>query len=128
MIFSKKAERLNLCAPGGKETTRMLKAPRGELGTSPPVPAAKTPDKPTPTPAAATAAPECSHEHPAEALFLSRARLNKPGSKKETWHKETWHKETWHIEFDLAGADIDYSVGDAKRMAKESGRYQQDVY
>jgi sulfite reductase (NADPH) flavoprotein alpha-component len=102
-IFSKKEERLNLCVPGGKETTRTLKALHGELGTSPPVPTAKAPDQPIPTPAAATAAPGCSREHPAEARFLSRTRLNKPGSE----------KETWHIEFDLAGTGIDYTVGDA---------------
>jgi sulfite reductase (NADPH) flavoprotein alpha-component len=102
-IFSKKEERLNLCVPGGKETTRTLKALHGELGTSPPVPTAKAPDQPIPTPAAATAAPGCSREHPAEARFLSRTRLNKPGSE----------KETWHIEFDLAGTGIDYAVGDA---------------
>ena len=145
--FSKKEERLNLCAPGGKETTRTPKAPHGELGMSQPVPAAKAPDQPTPTPAAATVALGCSRVHPAEALFMSRTRLNKPRSE----------KETWHIEFDLAGTGIDYTVGDAKRMArdvdgalieivaqhcarttdeaialvaglKKSGRYQQDVY
>ena len=102
-IFSKKEERLNLCVPGGKETTRTLKALHGELGTSPPAPVAKAPDQPIPTPVAATAAPGCSRERPAEARFLSRTRLNKPGSE----------KETWHIEFDLAGTGIDYAVGDA---------------
>ena len=101
-IFSQKEERLNLCVPGGKETARMLKALHQELG-KPPAPATAK----TPTPADATAAPAAapgrSREHPAEALFLSRTRLNKPGS----------GKETWHIEFDLAGTDIDYAVGDA---------------
>jgi sulfite reductase (NADPH) flavoprotein alpha-component len=104
-IFSKKEERLNLCVPGGKETTRTLKALHGELGT--PTPAAKATDKSIPTPAAATvapaAAPGSSRESPTEALFLSRTRLNKPGSE----------KETWHIEFDLAETGIDYTVGDA---------------
>src|SRR5215831_17268276 len=60
-IFLKKEERLNLCVPGGKETTRMLKALHQDLGEAPV--AAATP---TPTPAAATvapaAAPGCSHE------------------------------------------------------------------
>ena len=36
-------------------------------------------------------------------VFLSRTRLNKPGSE----------KETWHVELDLAGTGIDYAVGDA---------------
>jgi sulfite reductase (NADPH) flavoprotein alpha-component len=101
-IFSQKEQRLNLCVPGGKETTRMLKALHGELGKPPPAPALKTP-----TPAAATAAPAaapgCSRECPAEAMFLARTRLNKPGSE----------KETWHIELDLEGTGIDYTVGDA---------------
>ena len=105
-LFSQKEERLNLCVPGGKDTARMLKVLHQELG-NPPVPAtAKTPAE-TPTPADATAAPAAapgrSREHPAEALFLSRTRLNRPGS----------GKETWHIEFDLTGTGIDYAVGDA---------------
>ena len=104
-IFSKKEERLNLCVPGGKETTRTLRTLHQELGTSPP--GGPAPAAAIPTPAAATAAPAAapgfSRESPAEALFLSRTRLNKPGSE----------KATWHIEFDLAGTGIDYTVGDA---------------
>jgi sulfite reductase (NADPH) flavoprotein alpha-component len=34
---------------------------------------------------------------------VSRRRLNKPGSE----------KETWHLEFDIASAGIDYTVGDS---------------
>jgi sulfite reductase (NADPH) flavoprotein alpha-component len=102
-IFLEKEGRLNLCVPGGKETTRMLKALHQELGQAP---ADKTRSE-TPTPAAATAAPAaapgCSRECPAEATFLSRTRLNKPGSQ----------KETWHVEFDLTATGIDYAVGDA---------------
>src|SRR6195256_2668586 len=105
-IVSEKEERLNLCVPGGKETTRMLKALHQELGSSSPSPAAKTP-APIPTPAGAmavpAAAPGSSRESPAEARFLSRTRLNRPGSE----------KETWHIEFDLAETAINYTVGDA---------------
>jgi sulfite reductase (NADPH) flavoprotein alpha-component len=102
-LFLEKEKRLNLCVPGGKETTRMLKALHQELGQAP---ADKTPSE-TPTPAAATAAlaaaPGCSRECPAEATFLSRTRLNNPGSE----------KETWHVEFDLTATGIDYAVGDA---------------
>jgi sulfite reductase (NADPH) flavoprotein alpha-component len=105
-IVSAKEERLNLCVPGGKETTRMVKALHQELGNSSPSLVAKAPG-PIPMPAGATAAPVAapgsSRESPAEARFLSRTRLNKPGSE----------KETWHIEFDLAGTAIDYTVGDA---------------
>src|SRR5215471_12866330 len=53
-IFLKKEERLNLCVPGGKETTRTLKALHQELGQAPAT--AGTASK-TPTPAVATVAP-----------------------------------------------------------------------
>jgi sulfite reductase (NADPH) flavoprotein alpha-component len=100
-IFRKEEERLNLCVPGGKDTARMLKALHAELGEAPAV------ESRTLTPVDATAAPATgrgySREHPAEAAFLSRTRLNKAGSE----------KETWHVEFDLTGSGIDYAVGDA---------------
>ena len=101
-----KEERLNLCVPGGKETARTLKTLYQELGS--PLPAsAPTPAATPPAAAAASVAPAAlpgrSRDHPAEAIFLSRARLNKPGSA----------KETWHIELDLAGTGIEYTVGDS---------------
>jgi sulfite reductase (NADPH) flavoprotein alpha-component len=101
-LFVQKEKRLNLCVPGGKETARMLKALHEELGKTPAAPETEnlTPADATAAPAAA---PGCSRECPAEAVFLSRTRLNKPGSE----------KETWHIEFDLTGSGIDYAVGDA---------------
>src|SRR5262245_4758238 len=101
-LFSRTETRLNLCVPGGKETARMLKTLHQELDAPPP--AAKPIDT---TPADATAAsavaPGRSRDNPARATFLSRTRLNKPGSA----------KETWHIEFDLAQSGIEYAVGDA---------------
>jgi sulfite reductase (NADPH) flavoprotein alpha-component len=129
-ISSRKEERLNLCVPAGKETTGMLEALHQELGTSPSGPAA------IPTPAAATVAPAtapgCSHASPAKARFLSRTRLDKPGSEKETLRieKETWRvkKETWHIEFDLAGTGIDDAAIAFVANLKKSARYQQDVH
>ncbi len=112
-IFGGNEARLNLCVPGGKETTRMLKALHQELGQPPPAGQAPAAERvppaamAIPTPAAATAAPSpapaCSRENPAEARLLARTRLNRPGSE----------KETWHIELDLAGSAIDYAVGDA---------------
>jgi sulfite reductase (NADPH) flavoprotein alpha-component len=97
-IFGKAEERTNLCVPGGKETARMLKALQAEIGAAPA--AAKTPDK-----APAKSADEIgrSRDNPALATFVSRARLNKPDSE----------KETWHVEFDLTESGLDYSVGDA---------------
>ena len=47
--------------------------------------------------------PGRSRDNPVEATFLSRTRLNKPKSE----------KETWHVEFDLTGSGIEYTVGDA---------------
>jgi sulfite reductase (NADPH) flavoprotein alpha-component len=100
-IFDHKEERLNLCVPGGKETARMLKALAEELKSAPTAPAAVI-SAPTPalTPPVALG---CSRDNPALATLLSRTRLNKPGSE----------KETWHVEFDLAASGIDYTVGDA---------------
>ena len=100
-IFSKKETRLNLCVPGGKETARMLKTLNEELERAP-----------TPAVAPAPAAdivpavpviPGCSRDHPVVATVLSRTRLNRPGSE----------KETWHLEFDLSACGLDYDVGDA---------------
>ncbi len=98
-LFTKKEERLNLCVPGGKDTARMLKNLYAELGQAPPAAKSDT----APPPAAAQAAPGRSRDNPAYATFLSRRRLNKPGSE----------KETWHIEFDLAETGLDYVVGDS---------------
>ena len=111
-IFGKSEERLNLCVPGGKETTRMLKTLYAEFGA---IPAAAKPQVITPAtaeapvPAAAPAeavaatvsAP--SRNRPGTTAFLSRTRLNKKGSS----------KETWHVELDLAQSGITYSVGDS---------------
>lgn len=103
VIANKSEARLNLCVPGGKETARMLKSLYEELYKAP---AAASPEAATPAPSAVAApAGEAgrSRDNPAEASFLSRRLLNKPGS----------DKETWHIEFDLEQAGLDYVVGDS---------------
>jgi sulfite reductase (NADPH) flavoprotein alpha-component len=106
-IFLKKEERLNLCVPGGKETARMLKVLHQELDKSPQSSSEKAPAAPaTAAPAGApeaALAPGRSRDAPIEAVFLKRARLNKPGSE----------KETWHIEIDLVQSGLDYVVGDS---------------
>ena len=98
-------KKLNLCAPGGKETARMLKklaeemtetavtADTGVAGSDP---------KPDPAPAA-TVQRGTSRDNPAPAVFLSRRRLNAEGSE----------KETHHIEFDLRPSGLTYEPGDA---------------
>lgn len=101
-LFAGREERLNLCVPGGKDTARMLKQLYEEIGRAPAAPKADT------TPVADTlvvpqSAPGRSRDNPAYATFLSRRRLNKTGSQ----------KETWHIEFDLGETGLDYTVGDS---------------
>src|SRR5262249_40303705 len=107
-LFGKSEKRLNLCVPGGKETSRMLKALYQELdgaaATIEPAPPQSTGDHTkTQAQVAAAPAPGRSRDNPVYATFLSRRRLNRPGSE----------KETWHIEIDLAGTDLDYAVGDS---------------
>jgi len=97
-LFVKKEQRLNLCVPGGKDTARMLKKLYEEFDKAPAAPQSNA------TPAAVPiSAPGRSRDNPALATFVSRYRLNKSGSE----------KETWHIEFDLAESGLDYVVGDS---------------
>jgi sulfite reductase (NADPH) flavoprotein alpha-component len=90
-LFDKTEERLNLCVPGGKDTARMLKQLFEGLELAPP---AAKPAEP---------AVVSSRARPMEATFVSRRRLNKPGSE----------KETWHVELDLSGTGLTYEVGDS---------------
>src|SRR3954469_6426437 len=83
-LFAKTEKRLNLCVPGGKDTARMLKQLAQELDGG----AAATSAPPAPSAEAAPAPvlpPGRCRDNPAEAVFLSRRRLNKKGSLKETW-------------------------------------------
>jgi sulfite reductase (NADPH) flavoprotein alpha-component len=98
-LASKKELRLNLCVPGGKDTARMLKNLYAELGVA----AAGATVAPGVKAPAVTAAPGRSRDNPVVATFLSRRRLNKEGSE----------KETWHAEFDLSECGLDYTVGDS---------------
>ncbi len=101
-IFLRKEERLNLCVPGGKDTTRMVKKLAAALTAEAPA---------TPATDALPAAPAVveaanlgrSREQPTTAKLIGRRLLNGPGSQ----------KETWHIDFDLAESGIDYEVGDS---------------
>ncbi|HTV34960.1 MAG TPA: sulfite reductase subunit alpha [Xanthobacteraceae bacterium] len=102
-LFAKSEKRLNLCVPGGKETSRTLKQLYQELEGTP----AEASPVATPIPSALPAAPQTqarrARANPVYATFLERRRLNKPGSQ----------KETWHIDIDLEGTDLDYVVGDS---------------
>jgi sulfite reductase (NADPH) flavoprotein alpha-component len=98
-LFAKSEKRLNLCVPGGKDTSRMLKQLYQDLDGAP---AGEGAPPPSPQPAPASP-PGRSRDNPAYATFLSRRRLNKPGSE----------KETWHIDIGLDGTGLDYVVGDS---------------
>jgi len=97
-LFAKSEKRLNLCVPGGKDTSRTLKQLYQELDFAPTADAVPAPAISTPV-----SQPGRSRDNPVYATFLSRRRLNKPGSE----------KETWHIDIDLAGTGLDYVVGDS---------------
>ena len=95
-LFETREARLNLCAPGGKETARMLKELAAEIGVAP---VAKVVDA---APTAFGAAGTC-RENTVDVAFVSRHRLNKDGSA----------KDTWHVEFDLAASGLTYEAGDS---------------
>ncbi len=105
-IFNKTEARLNLCVPGGKETSRMLKRLCEEIGATAPggVPAAPADAAPVPAIEHSLHHPiGRSRDNPAIATVSSRRLLNKPGSE----------KETWHVEFDLTESDLEYAAGDS---------------
>jgi sulfite reductase (NADPH) flavoprotein alpha-component len=102
-IFEQAEPRLNLCAPGGKATARMLKALVEEMGggvIGPEEAAAKAAAVPK---EARDGRPGYSREQPVTARFISRTRLNGPGSE----------KHTCHVEIDLSGSGLAYEVGDS---------------
>jgi sulfite reductase (NADPH) flavoprotein alpha-component len=98
-IADGKEAKLNLCAPGGKETLRMLRQLAEELSSKGAVAAEET--------AAAEAAPVgkkgYARTNPVDAVFVSRSKLNGEGSE----------KATYHIEFDLSASGITYKPGDS---------------
>ncbi len=98
-LFGKQETRLNLCAPGGKETARMLK----ELSVEIDAKAGASATPPLTAAAASPAAIGASRETPAIAAFVGRRKLNRADSE----------KDTWHIDFDLTGSGLDYVVGDS---------------
>jgi sulfite reductase (NADPH) flavoprotein alpha-component len=92
--------RQNLCVPGGKETSRMLKKLMEETGgampAAPSAEAATVADKPA-------AQPGYSREAPVEAVFLGARLLSGEASE----------KATYHIDFDLSASGVLYEPGDS---------------
>ena len=92
----------NLCAPGGKETTRAVKALLDEIASAPAAPAAAS----TPAPAAAPKeAPRLGYHRdlPVAASFRSATRITGAASQ----------KDARHIVFDLSASGLDYVPGDS---------------
>jgi sulfite reductase (NADPH) flavoprotein alpha-component len=97
-IAEGKEPKLNLCVPGGKETSRMLK----RLLEDAPAPAAVAPAEAAPAepkPAAVLG----TRDAPVGAIFVSATCLNGRGSQ----------KDTRHVVFDIAGSGLTYEPGDS---------------
>jgi sulfite reductase (NADPH) flavoprotein alpha-component len=89
--------KLNLCVPGGKETSRMLKRLLEET------PAPATPLKTESAPDEPKAAERGTRDAPVEATFRMATRLNGKGAA----------KDTRHVVFDIAGSGLGYAPGDS---------------
>ena len=83
---------LTRCAPGGKETARVLKELMEDAGSAPP-PALATP----------VSAPSVVRHMPRPARFAGALRLNREGSA----------KDTRHVVFDIVEGGLEYEVGDS---------------
>jgi sulfite reductase (NADPH) flavoprotein alpha-component len=94
--------KLNLCVPGGKETSRMLKS---LLEQAPGVPAAAKADTgdAAATPSKPKAPERGTRDAPVDAVFRMATRLNGKGSE----------KDTRHVVFDVAGSGLTYRPGDS---------------
>src|SRR5262245_40537436 len=93
--------KLNLCVPGGKETSRTLKRLLHEATEKPvPPPAASQPAAPS---SIVGTVPGCGRDRPVEAVFRSASRLSGEGS----------GKDTRHVVFDITGTGLGYAPGDS---------------
>jgi sulfite reductase (NADPH) flavoprotein alpha-component len=97
-IAEGKEPKLNLCAPGGKETSRMLK----RLLEETPVDTAEVAKREA-VPAEPKTAEPGTRAAPVEAVFMSASCLNGKGSQ----------KDTRHVVFDLTGSGLSYMPGDS---------------
>ena len=92
--------KLNLCVPGGKETSRMLKRLLEEA-PAPPVPAVAVAEaKDT---SKQMAEPGYSRDQPVSAIFRSATPICGAGSE----------KDTRHVVIDISGSGITYAPGDS---------------
>ena len=96
--------KVNLCAPGGKETSRMVKQLIEEAGADggPGSQAVDPAAHETPPPASSAAVPGYSRAAPVEAIFRSAQRIT----------HATSEKDARHVVFDISQSGIDYVPGD----------------
>jgi sulfite reductase (NADPH) flavoprotein alpha-component len=102
-IASGAEKNLTLCSPGGKDTAKKLKE-LVQLGVKPANAAKAEPA------AASSPSANFSRSNPYPSRLLSCARLNKPGS----------DKDTRHIVFDLKASGLRYKPGDALGVYPEN--------
>ena len=102
-IASGTEKNLTLCSPGGKETAKKLKE-LVQLGIKP-----ANGSKAEPVVGGSQTAGFC-RSNPYASRLLSCARLNKPGSE----------KDTRHVVFDLKGSGLCYKPGDALGVYPEN--------
>ena len=93
--------KLNLCVPGGKDTSRMLKRLLEEAPAAPIV--AKGEPSPAGLAAEAKSVQPGTRDRPVEAVFCMATRLNGKGSQ----------KDTRHVVFDISGSGLAYAPGDS---------------
>ena len=97
--------KLNLCVPGGKETSRMLKRLLEEVG-GPDAPATMRQRRGGASEGAGE--PGYSRDNPVEAVFRSATRINGEGSE----------KDTHHVVIDISGAGSTMSRATASASAR----------
>jgi sulfite reductase (NADPH) flavoprotein alpha-component len=97
-IASGQEAKLNLCVPGGKETSRMLK----RLLEDVPV-AAKASTEAAPVETKTASSEVGTRDAPVEASFREAVRLTGQASE----------KDTRHVVFDITGSGLSYQPGDA---------------
>jgi sulfite reductase (NADPH) flavoprotein alpha-component len=93
--------KLNLCVPGGKDTSRMLK--RLLDGTPAAAAVVEAKAETAAVPAAPKAPERGTRDAPVETIFLMATRLSGKGSE----------KETRHVVLDIAGSGLSYAPGDS---------------
>ena len=100
--------KLNLCVPGGKETSRMLKRLLEEVPAAPTAPASDA-SAPEAAPVKVASERGYSRDEPTEAVFRSATRINGAGSE----------KDTRHVVIDISGIGSQLRAGRQLRTLRE---------